>query len=52
MVKQDTYLEGFLLKRIKKLLPSFIIITALCVIAEYLLNIKILEIGGKKLVVF
>lgn len=46
IVRRETYLECFLLKRLKKLLPSFFIITALCLITEKMLNIKILEMGG------
>lgn len=49
IVRRETYLECFLLKRLKKLLPSFFIITALCLITEKMLNIKILEIGGGKI---
>lgn len=47
ILKGESHCNGFILKRAKKLLPSFFIITILCVIAVNLLNIKILELGGK-----
>lgn len=48
ILKGESHCNGFILKRAKKLLPSFFIITILCVIAVNLLNIKILELGGVK----
>ena len=48
ILKGESYCNGFILKRAKKLLPSFFIITILCVVAEKLLNVKILELGGGK----
>lgn len=49
IVRRETYLECFLLKRLKKLLPSFFIVTTLCLVTEKMLNIKILEMGGGKI---
>lgn len=46
VLKGKSYCYGFVLKRAKKLLPSFFIITILCALAENLLNVKILELGG------
>ena len=48
VLKGKSYCNGFILKRAKKLLPCFFFITILCVIAENLLNINILELGGVK----
>lgn len=49
VLKGKSYCNGFILKRAKKLLPCFFFITILCVIAENLLNINILELGGGKI---
>lgn len=52
VLKGESYCNGFVLKRAKKLLPSFFIIAILCALAENLLNVKILELGGGNRVYF
>lgn len=44
-IKGNVYCNGFLIKRTKKLLPSFLIISVLSIIAENLTGLKILETG-------
>ena len=43
--KGNVYCNGFLIKRTKKLLPSFLIISVLSILAENLTGLKILETG-------
>lgn len=42
-IKGNVYCNGFLIKRTKKLLPSFLIISVLSILAENLTGLKILE---------
>lgn len=46
MVKGKTYIDGFLLKRTKKLVPTFLIVAVIALAVSELTDIQILEMGG------
>lgn len=49
MKRGETYLNGLLLNRAKKLLPSFLIIAAIGVLLTYATGCDLLEMGGGKI---
>lgn len=51
MKRGETYLNGLLLNRAKKLLPSFLIIAAIGVLLTYATGCDLLEMGGGKLAI-
>lgn len=46
LVRGHEYVGGFLIKRVRKLLPSFIIVLCIAVCVTLVADIQILEIGG------
>lgn len=51
MTHGSSYLNGFLKKRLLRLLPQFVIIACLLVIISVITNNNFLDVGGVKLVI-